>query len=115
MRLPESALVKLCYDESMNMIGRETVLDLLRSHQCELHNLGDLKLSLSGSIARNEAHPGSDVDLLVEFDPPVTFDRYMRAKFFLEDLLQYQVDLVIPETLKDRVRPYVEEELIHVA
>jgi predicted nucleotidyltransferase len=97
------------------MIGRETVLDLLKSHQLELHNLGVLKLAIFGSIARNEAHPGSDVDLLVEFDPPVTFDRYMRAKFFLENLLQCPVDLVFPETLKDRVRPYVEEELIHVA
>ncbi|MBE3145501.1 MAG: nucleotidyltransferase family protein [Planctomycetes bacterium] len=96
-------------------MGRETVLRLLKNHQLELHNLGVLRLAIFGSIARNEAHPGSDVDLLVEFDPPITFDRYMRAKFFLEDLLQCPVDLVFPETLKDRARPYVEEELIHVA
>jgi len=108
-------LAKFIYDEDVNTIGRETVLRLLKSRQLELHNLGVRSLALFGSMARNEAHPDSDVDLLVEFDPPVTFDRYMCAKFFLEDLLQCPVDLVFPETLKDWVRPYVEEELIHIA
>jgi hypothetical protein len=68
--------------EDVNTIGRETVLRLLKSRQLELHNLGVRSLALFGSMARNEAHPDSDVDLLVEFDPPVTFDRYMCAKFF---------------------------------
>lgn len=68
-----------------------------------------------GSFAHNEAHLGSDVDLLVEFEPPVTFDRYMRAKFYLEDLLGCPVDLVFPETLKDRARPSIERERIDVA
>ena len=66
-------------------------------------------------MARDEAYHGGDVDLLVEFDPPITFDRYMKLKFFLEDTLQYPVDLVLPETLKYRVRPFVEKELIYVA
>ena len=96
-------------------MDRDSVLKLLKSRQLEMRNYGIRKLALFGSMARNEAHPGSDVDLLVEFDPPVTFDRYMRAKFYLEDLLQSPVDLVFPETLKERVRPSVEEELIHVA
>jgi predicted nucleotidyltransferase len=99
----------------MNGFNSETVLLLLQKQQPELHNLGVRKLAIFGSLARNDTHPGSDVDLLVEFDPPVTFDRYMRAKFFLEDLLQCPVDLVFSETLKDRVRPFVEKELIYVA
>lgn len=99
----------------MSRLNRESVLSLLKSRRIELLRLGIRSLALFGSLARNEARPGSDVDLLVEFDPPVTFDRYMRAKFYLEDLLQCPVDLVLPETLKDRVRPHVQEELIHVA
>ena len=97
------------------MINRVTVLRLLNSCQSDLHHLGVRRLALFGSMARDEASQGSDVDLLVEFNPPITFDRYMRVKFYLEDLLQCPVDLVFPETLKTRVRPFIERDLIYVA
>jgi predicted nucleotidyltransferase len=43
-------------------------------------------LALFGSTARDEASVESDVDLLVDLEPP-TFDRYMDVKFLLEDRL----------------------------
>jgi len=33
-------------------------------------------LALFGSVARDEAKPDSDVDILVDFELPLTFDRY---------------------------------------
>jgi len=36
------------------------------------------------------------------------------VKFFIEDLLLRPVDLVMPETLKARVRPNIEKEAIYV-
>jgi len=72
-------------------------------------------LALFGSAARGEATEASDVDLLVEFDGPPTFDRYMDLKFYLEDLLGRRVDLVTPDALKTRMRPIVEKEAIRVA
>jgi hypothetical protein len=58
---------------------------------------------------------GSDVDVLVEFDGPATFDHYMDLKFFLENLFGTRVDLVTREAVKPRMRPSIEKELIHVA
>ena len=55
------------------------------------------------------------MDLLVELEPPYTFDRYIQAKFFLEDLLGCPVDLVMQETLKPRARITAEKEAIRVA
>lgn len=55
------------------------------------------------------------VDILVEFDGPVTFDRFMDVKFFLEDLLGCQVDLVMPQTLKPRLRPHILRDAVYVA
>lgn len=43
-------------------------------------------LALFGSTARDEASVESDVDLLVDLEPP-TFDRYMDVKFLLADRL----------------------------
>ena len=41
---------------------------ILREHRAELDAMGVRSLSIFGSVARDEAGPESDVDLLVEFD-----------------------------------------------
>ena len=76
---------------------------------------GVKRLALFGSVARDEARPDSDVDVLVEFDGPATLDRYMGLKFQLEDALGARVDLVTTTGLKSRARPVVEREAIDVA
>ena len=72
-------------------------------------------LALFGSVARDEAGPESDLDLLLEFEGPATFDLYMGLKLFLEDLLGCRVDLVMSKALKPRMRPHVEREAVRVA
>ena len=96
-------------------INRDDVIDLLRANMKELHRLGIRSISLFGSVARGESVIGSDIDLLVDLEPPHTFDRYTQALFFIEDLLGCPIDLVMQETLKPRARSSVEQEAIHVA
>jgi len=97
-------------------VERAEILDSLRSQRDEMRTrFGALSLSLFGSVARDEAVPGSDIDVLVDFGGPPTFDQYMDLKFFLEDLLQAKVDLVTESGLRPRMRPYIEEEAIRVA
>lgn len=92
----------------------DEVLAILRAHLPELKGLGVRSLALFGSVARGEAKPDSDVDLLVEFDPPLGFDRYMDAKFRLEALLHRPVDLITPAGLKAELRPTIERECLRV-
>ena len=54
----------------------------------------------------------SDVDILVDFVEP-TFDHYMDLKFFLEKLFGKGVDLVIADTVKGRLKPVIEREVIY--
>jgi uncharacterized protein len=96
-------------------MDRDFTLALLAQHQTTLRNMGVTSLAIFGSVARNEARPDSDVDLLVEIEAPVTFDRYMDVKFYLEDLLDKPVDLVTALSLKPQLRSIVEREAIHVA
>jgi len=98
-----------------NALTREAVLHLLVQHREELRRRFRVKsLALFGSVARGEAGPQSDVDILVEFEGPATFDGYMELKFYLEDLLGCPVDLVTVRALKAKIRPYVEREAIYV-
>ena len=97
-------------------MNREQILSLLNQHREDMQQRFAVKhLALFGSAARDEMHEGSDVDVLVEFEGPATFDGYMGLKSFLEGLFKVKVDLVTNKGLKPRARPYVEKDLIHVA
>jgi hypothetical protein len=94
---------------------QEEIQRRLKEHREELTFFGVKSLALFGSVAQGEARPGSDLDILVEFKGPATFDWYMGLKFFLEELFECPVDLVTHKALKPRLRSYVEKEAIRVA
>jgi len=79
---------------------RDQVVRLLAEHRQDLSQFSVKSLALFGSVVRGEDRPGSDVDMLVEFEGAATFDRYMGLRFFLQDLLGAPVDLVTRKALK---------------
>ncbi|MCU0934009.1 MAG: nucleotidyltransferase family protein [Thiobacillaceae bacterium] len=94
---------------------RDEALGILNKASPEIRSrFGVRQLRLFGSTARDEAREDSDVDILVEFDGPATFDGYFELLHFLEARMGCAVDLVTEKGLKDRVRPYVERDAIHV-
>ena len=97
-------------------MNREQVLSLLNQHREDIQQRFAIKhLALFGSAARDEMHEGSDVDVLVEFEEPTTFDGYMDLKFYLENLFKTSVDLVTEKGVKPRMRPIIQRDLIYVA
>ena len=89
-------------------MDRSRTLALLGEHKPVLaERFGVTRLALFGSVARGTAVPGSDIDLLVEFDGPATPDRYFGVQFYLEDLLGRAVDLVTERALRPQLRPCV--------
>jgi len=94
---------------------RDCIFSTLKQHQPTLHQLGVQSMWIFGSVARNEAHAESDVDVLVDLQSPLTFDRYMNLKLYLEDLLEQKIDLVTRKSLKPQLREIVEQEAIRVA
>ncbi len=89
-------------------------LKLVQSRQAELQQLGVKSLNLFGSVARDQANPQSDIDILVELDESVGFFEFFRIKHYLEDLFQCPVDLGTVDALKDHLRQPVLEEAVHV-
>ncbi|MFN7018784.1 MAG: nucleotidyltransferase family protein, partial [Fimbriimonadales bacterium] len=60
-------------------------------------------LALFGSVAREETHARSDIDLLVEFDDsenPVSLLDFIALRNYLMRQLKRRVDLVEPHTLR---------------
>jgi predicted nucleotidyltransferase len=96
-------------------VNRDEALARLQAHNTEIKRFGVRSLDLFGSVARNEAGPESDLDLIVEFEGSATYDRYIGLKMLLEDLLGCRVDLVTARAMKPRMRSYVERDAVHVA
>ena len=73
------------------------------------------EIGIFGSQIKGEATKRSDIDILVDFQEGYkTFDNYMELRFFLEDLLNCEIDLVLKSALKERVKPYILSEVIYV-
>jgi uncharacterized protein len=99
----------------VSAMRREEIIKLLGACKPELSRYGVSSLAVFGSVARNEVGPDSDVDILVDFESPPSFDTYMSLKLFLEDLLGRGVDLATPRSLRPQVRAYVERDAVYVA
>ena len=77
----------------VKMKTREEYIALIASHAEELQNtFGITSLRIFGSVARNEHHEGSDVDVFVEMPPK--FFLVVRLKAYLEELLDNPVDII---------------------
>jgi hypothetical protein len=94
---------------------RDDAIALLKANVGRLAAFGVRSLAIFGSVARDAAVETSDIDLLVDFDAPPSFDQYMDLKLFLEDTLGTRVDLVTRRSVKPRILPVVEREAIRVA
>lgn len=64
-----------------------------------------------GSIARDEATPGSDVDLLVRLEAGRSLLDLIGIKQDLEDVLGFNVDVVTEASLS----PYIREQVLKEA
>ena len=94
---------------------QQDAIQIIKKHQRELTDVYGVKtLALFGSVARNEATPLSDVDLLVEFSRPVGLFGLFALQDRLEELFGCKVDLGTPDSLKPRLRPSVLNEVVYV-
>ena len=93
---------------------KQMVIDILKAHLSELQERGVKSLALFGSVARNEAQSGSDVDLLVEFDRPIGMFYFLRVRRYLSELLGCEIDLVTRPALREEMRDEILRESIDV-
>lgn len=98
-----------------NQITLDEIRRILRQHQPLLaERFGVRSLALFGSVARNEATAGSDVDILVEFERPVGLFELFAFQDELEVILDRHVDVGTAQSLKPRIRERVLAEAVDV-
>jgi hypothetical protein len=95
-------------------MDRDGVVQTLRAHELELKAAGIVHLRLFGSVARGEASPSSDVDLMVDLDGSKKFSLLDMSSLEnrLSDILEVRVDLALSKSMKEPIRRSAEREAV---
>ena len=95
---------------------RDHAAQTLRKAMPELQQrFGVVSVRIFGSVARDEAGPDSDVDILVEFARPVSLFVLADLRLFLTEALGRPVDVGTEASLRPRIREAVVAEAVRVA
>ena len=90
------------------MLKYESIIEKIKLNMEQIKGFGVEKIGLFGSYIQNRQKADSDIDILVQFEKGrKTFDNYMSLKFFLENLFERKVDLVISEAVKPDLKPQI--------
>ncbi len=96
------------------MKHKDQILALLKQQLPFLkQNFKVKSIGLFGSYAREEQTEKSDIDMLVEFEAPVGFFKFMELEDYLSGKLEIKVDLVILDALKPLIKPYIMAEAVY--
>jgi len=87
----------------------DEIKEILKKHEKELKEIG-----IFGSTVRGEEREDSDVDMLVEFEKPIGFFKFLELEEYLSDLICRKVDLVSKKALKPNIGKYILEEVVTV-
>jgi|HubBroStandDraft_1064217.scaffolds.fasta_scaffold267987_2 predicted nucleotidyltransferase len=97
------------------MPNADDILTTLRTALPELRRRWPIhSLALFGSVARGDADPASDLDVLVEFERPVTLSAFLALEDELAGLTGRQIDLVSAAALKPHIGRRVRAEAVTV-
>jgi uncharacterized protein len=96
-------------------MNKQDAIDMLRRHRDDLRAHGIIHAALFGSVARGEAGPESDIDILIELDPDLRLDifAYAGLKRYVAELFEGRVDVVNKEALKPYLRQPVSADAVY--
>jgi predicted nucleotidyltransferase len=87
-------------------------LTILRANEAGLRKLGAEHAAVFGSVARGEAGPESDVDVLVDLSPDLDLFAYSRLRIHIGELLN-GADVVNRTGLKPLLRDNILRDAIN--
>jgi len=96
-------------------MSRANIMGLLKRHEAEFKKLGVEHLFLFGSVARDEAKDGSDVDLFFDHQKGrIGLYELMDVKDRTREILGQRADITTRASLHPMLRARIEETALRV-
>jgi predicted nucleotidyltransferase len=93
----------------------DEIKELIQSHKDELRQQCGLKeIGVFGSYVKGVQREDSDLDILVEFEKPVGFVKFLQLENRLSELLGVKVEIATKKALKPFIGKRILQEVIYV-
>ena len=110
------AALRRFLDDPTTTSGAEPAINRVLRNRAEINRIvaehGGSNARLFGSVARGEAGPASDIDLLVTMGPNRSLFDLARMRVDLEQLLECEVDVVTNGGLEGESKRHIEHEAL---
>jgi hypothetical protein len=99
----------------MNIVEIKKILEKNINYLRQTFHVRELGIFGSSVKGEEKIDDDSDIDILITFRKGYKdFFNYMRLKYYLEELLSREVDLVIKEAVKPRLKERIFREVEYV-
>ena len=96
-------------------VSFDEVRRIIERHRGELRErYGVKEIGIFGSFVRGEEREDSDIDILVEFEKPIGFFKFLELEEYLSNLIGRKVDLVSKKALKPHIGKHILEEVVTI-
>ncbi len=93
----------------------EEIIKIINIHKEELERRFKVKtIAIFGSYVRKEQKKGSDIDILVEFETPVSLLHIVSLENHLSDILGIKADVVPKKNIRKELREVILKEAVSV-
>lgn len=97
------------------MISLNHIVKIIDKSREQLRTeFGVVEIGIFGSVVHGTQGTDSDIDILVEFERPVGFVRFIRLEKRLSELIGMPVDLVTKKALKPHIGKRILQEVRYV-
>lgn len=95
------------------MKAMDEIKEILERHKEDLKKKHKVKIvGIFGSYVRGGEREASDIDLLAEFEEPVSLLGLVSAEIYLSEILEIRVDLIPKDDLRPELRDSILKEAI---
>jgi len=93
----------------------DEIKEIIARHKSELRRIYKVKkIGIFGSYVRGEQHTASDIDILAEFEGPVSLLKLVSLENFLKDLLHAKLEVIPRDDIRPELREYILKEVIYI-
>jgi hypothetical protein len=97
------------------MITVEEIVNILKKELPIIKDKYGVKtIGIFGSYVREEQDENSDLDLLIQFEKPIGFFKFIALEDYLTERVGIKVELVTEDALKPLIKPHVMKEVVYV-
>jgi hypothetical protein len=93
----------------------EEIKKIITKHKDEINRkYGVKEIGIFGSYVKGEQKETSDVDILVDFEKPVSLLQIVSLENYLSDIVGIKVDILLKKNIRAELKEFILKETVSV-